>query len=256
MKKIVEITLLTALSFSAFSEEEKLIRITTGEYPPWLSKSYKHGGFVQHIITEAFKHKGYKTKYDYHPWARNYKEGQKQHYHATAFWYKSEAREKLFYYSDALYSEDVVFFHLKTTLFDKWHSLEDLKPYRIGATRGYTYTHQFWDAYKTKKLNIIISNSDQINFKMLLKRRIDLFVMASVAGYATLQQEVSTSQLLTITYNPKPLSSNTTHLLFYKKHQNSKKLLAIFNEGLRYIKKSGFYEKHYDLLLEGRYYQQ
>ncbi|WP_163832092.1 hypothetical protein [Spartinivicinus ruber] len=48
------------------------MKITTGEYPPWSSNIYKHGGFIHHVISESFRRAGYKVAYDYYPWARAY----------------------------------------------------------------------------------------------------------------------------------------------------------------------------------------
>ncbi|WP_163834099.1 hypothetical protein [Spartinivicinus ruber] len=61
------------------------MKVATGEYPPWSSKDFKHGGFVHHIISEAFKRKGYKVVFIYHKWARSYKEGLLGNVDATAY---------------------------------------------------------------------------------------------------------------------------------------------------------------------------
>ncbi|MDE1464256.1 substrate-binding periplasmic protein [Spartinivicinus poritis] len=238
------------------ANELALIKVATGEYPPFTSKEVVHGGFVQHMVREAFKRKGFRVEYNYFPWARTLKETQKGNYHATAFWYYSKEREKSFIHSESLHSADIVFFHLKTTPFKSWDNLSDLKKYRIGASRSYTYTPEFWEAHKNKILNIRVSNSDEINFKMLFKKRIDLFPMATVAGYSLLYKTFSRELIATITYNYKPLFSSTNHLLFPKSRKDAKQLTNIFNQGLAEIKQDGFYEKYYDLLLEGYYEQQ
>ncbi|WP_163831931.1 substrate-binding periplasmic protein [Spartinivicinus ruber] len=249
------VTLLIFIStFSlAKNEDEKVINIVTGEYPPWISKSMKHGGFAQHMTSEIYKRAGYQVSYFYYPWARTAKEAQSGKYHASMFWYYSKQREKNFYHSDSLFTEDVVFFHLKTTDIKNWLSLKDLKEYRIGATRGYTYTPEFWKAYENGSLNIIVNSSDEINFKMLLKKRIDLFLSATVPGYSLLLKEFSKEQVGTITFFSRPYFSNTNHLIFPKKIADSRMLLEVFNKGLKVIKKEGMYEKYYDLLLEGYY---
>ncbi|MDE1464431.1 substrate-binding periplasmic protein [Spartinivicinus poritis] len=245
------------LFISTFSlsenEDEKVLNIVTGEYPPWISKSMKHGGFAQHMTSEIFERAGYQVSYFYYPWARTFKEAQTDKYHATMLWYYSSERERLFYHSESLYTEEVVFFHLKTTDLKNWHSLEDLKEYRIGATRGYTYTPEFWEAYENGSLNIIANSSDEINFKMLLKKRIDLFISATVPGYSLLLKEFPKDQVETITFYPRAYFSNTNHLLFSKKRADAQELLGIFNKGLLALKKEGTYERYYDLLLEGYY---
>lgn len=255
MKKVVLSFLIVAhlfVSAPTFAQE-KLISITTGEYPPWSSSKYKHGGFIHHLISEVFRRQGYQVNYIYHIWARNYKEGKSGKHHATAFWYYSEERAKYFYYSDALYSEKIVFFHLKSLHFSEWETLDDLLGFTIGATRGYTYTKAFWDAHASKKLNIVPSNSDTLNFRMLLKKRTDIFIMDLVAGKSLLSQEFDSVQVQQITHNPIPLATRTGHLLFPKVRSDSLELLKQFNQGLASMKKDGTYDELYNMLLKGDY---
>lgn len=52
-------------------------------------------------------------------------------------------------------------------------SLEDLRPYRIGMTRGYSYGHEFDEFLKT--MDVEVANTDYQNYLMLLARRTDIF---------------------------------------------------------------------------------
>lgn len=250
--KLFIIFSLLIISLCSFAKEE-VLHIVSGEYPPWVSNKLKHEGFAHHIISEAFKRSGYKTVYRYYPWARTSKEGNSGKYHATSLWFYSKEREKLFYYSEPISKEDVVFFHLKTTKIKGFDSLDDLKMHRIGATRGYTYTPEFWKAKDSGILNIIVNNSDRINFTMLFKKRIDLFLTATVAGYSVLLNEFPKENVQNITFIPTPLFSKKNHLLFPKKRPDAQQLLKIFNKGLKSIRSDGTYDKFYDKLLEGDY---
>lgn len=253
MKQLITLLLLLLGSSFSYAEQEKVLKITSGEYPPWSSKDFKHGGFVHHVITEAFKREGYEVEYTYYPWARSYKEGAKGRFHATAFWFCTPKRQKDFFCSDPLYHEDFVFFHLKSTRLQEWSSLKDLGKYRIGATREYSYTPEFWEYQKNGSLNIIVSNSDETNFKMLFKKRIDLFIMSTVAGYTLVNKKFgpTMSQLLTNHYLP--LISNTTHLLFPRNRDDALELIETFNNGIKSLRADGTYEKLYDFLLKGYY---
>jgi polar amino acid transport system substrate-binding protein len=51
--------------------------------------------------------------------------------------------------------------------------LEDLRAYRIGVTRGYSYGTEFDELLKN--MNVNVANSDLSNFRMLLSHRIDVF---------------------------------------------------------------------------------
>ncbi|WP_163836938.1 substrate-binding periplasmic protein [Spartinivicinus ruber] len=245
---------LLVVSLYSFAEDKKTVQITSGEYMPWSSETAKHEGFAHHIIREAFKRNGYSSIFLFHPWARSYKEGASGKYHAAAHWTCTPKRAKIFHCSEPIYEEDYVFFHFKLRPV-QWETLDDLNQYRIGATRGYAYSAEFWKAHKTGRLNIIVNNSDEINFNMLFKKRIDIFPMGSVSGYSFLLQKYSNTQVQTLTYNSKPLITYTNHLLFPKKRADAQQLLKTFNAGLKSMRDDGTYEKYYDLLLEGYYDQ-
>ncbi len=239
------------IAVNAFAEE--VVLISTGEYAPWTGKALRHNGFVNHVITEAFKRGGYSAQYTYYPWKRNYQQAKLEKFHATSYWYKSKDRENDFYYSDPISTEKLVFFHLKSNPMIDWDTLNDLRKYRIGATNGYTYTKEFWDAEKSKKLEIQTTNSDAQNFLKLLKGRIDIFPATLLTGKSILQKEFDIAKSTLITFHPKPLSETTGHLLFPKSREDSEKLIQLFNKGLAMLKKEGLYDKFMDDLLAGKY---
>ncbi|GAH00589.1 unnamed protein product, partial [marine sediment metagenome] len=208
-----------------------------------------------HVITEVFKREGYIVKYKHHPWKRTYEQAKMGRFHAASYFYKSKEREKYFYYSDPITIEKIVFFYLKSKPMKDWNTLTDLKGYRIGATRGYTYTKEFWDAAKSKRLRIDVANTDKQNFNKILKGRIDIFPTGLVSGYSILQKDFDASISHLISFHPKPLSETTGHLLFPRSRKNSEKLLRIFNQGLAKLKKEGSYNKFMDDLLAGKYSQ-
>ena len=154
---------------------EEIITIATLEYAPWTGKNLKSNGFVNHVITEAFRREGYTVKYTYLPWKRGVTETKRGEYSALSYVYWSKDREKEFYLSDPISEEKIVFFHLKSNPIKDWKTLIDLNDYKFGATRGYTYTKNFWNLAKTRRLMVDLTNSDIQNFKKLLSGRIDIF---------------------------------------------------------------------------------
>ncbi len=46
------------------------IRLTNGEWQPYLSKDAPHHGFASHIVTEAFALVGVEVEYGFFPWKR------------------------------------------------------------------------------------------------------------------------------------------------------------------------------------------
>jgi len=241
------------LVYSAAAEE--IITIATLEYAPWAGKNLKSDGFVNHVIAETFQRKGYTVKYSYLPWQRGLTETKDGKYSALSYVYWSKDREKEFYLSDPINEEKIVLFHLKSNPIKDWKTLDDLKNYKFGATRGYTYTKEFWEAAESKRLKVDVTDSDTQNFKKLFVGRIDIFPSSLVNGNSILQKEFNPSIPRLISFHPKPLSITTGHLAFSRSRKNSENLLGIFNQGLAELKKEGLYDKFRDDLLTGKYSQ-
>jgi polar amino acid transport system substrate-binding protein len=242
---------LTVCSASA----TEIITISTLEYSPWTGKNLKDHGFVNHVITEAFQRKGYTVKYTYLPWKRAVAEAKEGKYSALSYVYWSKDWEEDFFLSGSISEEKIVFFHLKSTPIKEWKILEDLKNYKFGATRGYTYTKEFWDAAKTKRLMVDVTNSDMQNFKKLLTGRIDIFPSGLVNGNSILRKEFDAGKSDLLSIHPKPLSQTTGHLAFTKSRKNAESLVRLFNQGLAQLKRDGAYHKFMDDLLAGKYSQ-
>jgi polar amino acid transport system substrate-binding protein len=232
------------------------IEITTGEFAPWTSESLKHGGFSNHVITEAFKQEGYAVNFTFYPWKRVYEAAKAgDRFQASAWWYSSEERARDFYYSDPLLVDSMVFFHLKDNPVPDWKTLDDFKGRRIGATAGYTYTPEFWDAAKSRRLDIQEASTDELNFKKLLKGRIDMFATSDLVGQKLLNEKFEPEQAGKVTFNPQPLMSSPGHLLFSRKSTNGEELVVIFNRGLAKLRESGQYDQFWADLIAGNYDQ-
>ena len=85
------------LSFSLSARAEKAIRLTTGEWAPYISEKLEHFGLVSRIVTEAFALEGVKVEYIFLPWKRAYQEALIGKYDGSAVWTRNSEREKGFY---------------------------------------------------------------------------------------------------------------------------------------------------------------
>ncbi len=241
-------------SFTAVkSYADSVLHIATGEYPPWTGKELKQGGFVNHVITEVFRRQGYQVRFSYLPWKRSYENAKQGQFDAASYWHESPVRKQDFLYSEPLSSEKLVFFHLKSKNIPNWQNLADLKNYSIGATRGYTYTQDFWNAADSKLINVQVVTSDLQNLRKLLKGRIDLFPTSMVNGYNLIYSEFDPSTAQLFTFHPKLIAETRGHLLFPKDLTRSPELLQIFNRGLAKFKRSKLYTTLVQDLLSGAY---
>jgi polar amino acid transport system substrate-binding protein len=250
--KVLLCTLLIMIFFTTelFAET---IRITNGEWEPFLSNySYKYG-LDSHIVTEAFKLEGVDVKWGFFPWQRaneNAKNGER--WDASCCWWPDDDTKKDFLMSDAITETSFVFYHLKSYKFH-WNSLPDLKEIKIGGTKKYHYGNEFMNAIKEKKLTIEYASKDEFNYKKLLAGRIQIFPNDPAVGNAQIRNYLSPDEANQLTYSQKKFGKSTLHLIMSKDHKRNEYFLDKFNAGLKKLKKSGRYQQMLKNLDEGKY---
>jgi len=230
---------------------EPVIKISTGEWAPFISIKLKNYGFVTHIVSEAFAIEGVKVDYKFCPWPRAMNFTKMGVTHASSAWYWNEERSKDFIFSEPLFIEQQVFFHLKSEPFD-WKQISDLKGKRIGGMIGYFYGEEFKKAEDSKLIQIERISSDELNFKKLLAGRIHIVVTSLFVGTDLLRNKFSKEQMSKITYHPKSANDGPLHLIFGK-NAKGQEWRAIFNRGLGKLKSNGQLDQIYNRALKGTY---
>ncbi|MCP4163091.1 MAG: amino acid ABC transporter substrate-binding protein [Deltaproteobacteria bacterium] len=229
------------------------IKLTSGEWPPYMSKKMKHFGFASHVVEKSFANEGVKVKWAFYPWNRSLVLAKKGLWDGSVVWGKTKERQKDFYYSKAkvLYLKDV-FFHRKDFKF-KWKTFKDLKKFKIGATLGYSYGDAFLKAEKSGLLKTQRVKNDVLNFRKLLKGRIDIFILTQDVGYSILKKEFKADEVSQITHNSKSFRSRPYFLILSKNSTKSKKFMSLFDKGYKKIVKSGELKKMEEDLISGKY---
>lgn len=246
IKTILLILYLFSIVTNGFAEET--IRLTNGEWPPYLSKNLKYYGVASRIVAEAFALEGIKVKYVFYPWKRAYQNAETGKWDGSVVWFDTPKRRTAFYISDSVIDVQYVFFHLKSYSFN-WDNIEDLKGIRIGGTLGYNYSKMFQKAEETGIIKVERVPKDEQNFKKLLKGRIQIFPNDLDVGYAMLRNIFAPEQVQLFTYHPKPVRAAPHHLLLSKKIKRNKRMIELFNKGLKRLKANGQVEQY---LIESR----
>ncbi|MDE1465689.1 substrate-binding periplasmic protein [Spartinivicinus poritis] len=247
---IIEVMLTTSLISKLYAEQT--LRIATGEFPPYNSKSLKHGGLMPHIIKEAFAIAGYKAQFEFYPWKRAYQMSADGIVDATAQWLDSKERRKHHFYSDPIVEERTTWIYLKETTFD-WDSYDDLKKYRIAAITGYTYTPEFYDAVKNKNIKVqFVLRLDQ-SLRLVLEKRVDLTLEDMDVAYFKLRKLFPENVVAQFTTHSKPVQISYNHLLISKAKPDAEKVLKLFNYGLHKLKEKGVINKYIDNSRKGLY---
>ncbi len=255
MKKLFFLIVIS-LSFPTVLYAETTIRITNGEWQPYLSEYSYQFGLASHIVTEAFRSEEIDIEWGFFPWKRSYDVAKKgKNWDASAAWWPSKEAKEDFLLSDSVVSTSFVFFHLKSYKF-KWESVDDLKGLQIGFTRGYDYGKEFMEAMKEKKITVQTANSDELNYKKLLAGRTNIFPNDPVVGGAQIRDTFSPEKVKLFTNHPKEFEVSTLHLLISKNCKNGKLLLEKFNSGLKKLKESGRLDQMCKDLDSGKYDKQ
>lgn len=228
--------LLFALAFGSLAAAED-VRLTNGEWAPYLGATLPHQGVASRIVAEAFALEGVTVHWEFYPWARSLRLAEKGERHGTAIWLRNADRERDFYVSDPVIESGYVLFHRKDTALD-WHSVEDLRHHRLGATIGYDYGEAFQRAEQDGRLRVQRLAAEEQGLRMLLAGRVDVFPMDKVVGIANLQG-FSREERSRITFHPQPLRSDTLHLLLSRSVPGNEQLMARFNQGLAQLRESG-----------------
>lgn len=228
------------------------INITVGEWPPFISQSQKHNGFIADLLTDVFKAAGYQAKFVFYPWNRAYKTAALGRANATAVWMYKAEREQDFYYSEPVLNEEFVFFHLKDTPFD-WQSMTDLSTYNLGALLGSSYGKAFDSALKKKQIKAEFVPNTKLNFINLISGRVDAFPLEKSVGIASMRDILTPEQHANISFHPKRLLQNESYLLLPKALPNSQKVMADFNQNLAKFRQDGRYQAYFERFEAGEY---
>jgi polar amino acid transport system substrate-binding protein len=245
-------TLLLLLSLPACGAARDVITLTTGEWRPYLSRQFAGNGAIARIVTAAFALEGVEVRYLFRPWKRAYEEAAEGGAEGSLAWSTSQRwdneRQRLFYFSDAVFDGQSVFFHLKSMPF-RWRDDPQLTGVTMGGTLGYEY---FFDEYPGLKIDRS-APSDELNFYKLLAGRFQIFPANLDVGLYFLHRELPPEQAALLTWDPAPYNTTTYYLMLNRKNKANPDYLARFNRGLQKLKASGKYQQTIADLKGGRY---
>jgi polar amino acid transport system substrate-binding protein len=230
--------LVLTIASTTFASET--VRITNGEWPPFTSERIQHAGVLSRLVSEAFALEGVTVEYSYFPWKRAYESAKTGEFDGSVGWAPTPAHLQDFYMSDPVIDVDKAFFHLKTTPFT-WTTLEDLHPWRIGSTAGYSYGPDWDQAVKEGQLQIEEVTMDEQNIRKLVAKRVDVVAMEIEVADYMIQTFLTPEEAASITRHPKLLMQTPICLALSRESNRSETLLARFNRGLRLLKSSGRY---------------
>jgi len=253
MKKcVLFISMIFFLLLSNYCMAGETVRLTNGEWPPYLSEGLKHYGVASHVVKSAFNNVGINVEYGFFPWKRAYTLAERGTWDGSVVWTPTEERNQNFYFSDPVASDVTVFFHLKSKIFD-WKNYSDLKNLRIGATLSYDYGEDFAKNEKNGSIKVDRAVKDETGFKKLLVKRLDIFACNLDVGYSLIHKLYPIETASLFTNHPRPVKEAPLVLILSKKLDKNKKLIEKFNQGLKQLIDSGKFDDYFDASRQGKY---
>jgi polar amino acid transport system substrate-binding protein len=231
------IILWIAMPFQGLARE-KTIKIATLEWTPYVGKELRDNGFTSEIVRAVFDRMGYSVKIKFMPWATLLKAVEHGKVDAAYPAYYSDERALKFAMTNAFVDGPLYLCKLKNKKI-AYHTLEDLKAYKIGVVNGYVNTPEFDSAsYLNKKF----ANSDRLNLLKLLNKRVDMIVVDKYAAMQIVKESIP-GAVGKIEFIEPPLDVKPLHLLVSRKIDNSQAIVDDFNKGLEMLTDNGAIKK-------------
>lgn len=222
-----------AAAYAQESADE--IRLTNGEWPPYMSGQLPDGGLVSRIVTLAFANQNISVSYEFFPWSRALFMARSGALDGSVAWTCNPDMLEDFRFSDPILAHHYVLFHRKSMDFD-WNNVEDLAPYRMGVTQDYNYGEAFEQAEERDDITTDRTTSDAGNFRKLAAGRIDLFPMEPVVGRKILKSLGLEDE---ITLHPQPLQSDHLYVIISRRSPYAVNYQKSLNKGLSSLRQSG-----------------
>ncbi|WP_018690907.1 substrate-binding periplasmic protein [Algicola sagamiensis] len=233
---------LALLCLTHWSVQATSIKLTVGEWPPFIGQHLEDEGVGSKIVKELFRRAGYEVILEFYPWPRAYRHAAEAEKEGSILWIWTEKRAKLFHYSEPVFSSGSYFFMRKSRYID-WNSFKDFKGKVIGIAAGYQYGHDFAQAEKQRLIDTERFNGNDEKLLRLLLGRLDVVVVDYYVAYSILNNYFEPDERAKIKHHPRPIATEGLHLIMPKKSKASLKYLEQFNKKLQEAKDEGYIER-------------
>lgn len=235
MKKFVMVLAVCIMFAAEGIAAEKTISIATSEWLPYCGRFLANYGIEPEIMAAAYQRMGYNTDFNFMAWSRAIKEVKEGKYDAVTSASFTQERARDYLYSKSHMDSPAVFYKRKGSPIT-WSVLEDLKPYKIGVIKDYSYSPEF---DKADFLQKVASKNEVLALKKLILKQADLIVMDRFVGHYTISEKLTAYEKNIPEILYPPLYLDKLHLMVSKKTPDALKKLEAFNAGLKKIIKDG-----------------
>jgi len=227
--------------FSSFALEDVVltpVSLVTCEWAPFYGSDLPDQGFFTKIVRESFENVGYELDVTFFPWTTAMKLAQSNEYDGLMGAYYSRAREVDFMYSKPIYLAKNLFIARKGMNIKYNGDLHNLEGFRVGISKGYTYTEEFDEAeYLTK----VVATCPETCVQLILSNHVDL-ILIQHDKFLDIIDGCNGGLKGLVALGPslveKPLFVATS-----RTGNDHQRIIECFNEGFRQLVQSGRYNQ-------------
>lgn len=227
-------------ALAAHAEQLPALRLVTLEYPPYIMQDATGAkGLVIDLVREVFARMNRPINVEFYPWVR-----------ATAlveagladaiFTIKPtpQREERMIFPREAILTQDFVFFVRKDSPYRFNGDLQSLATARIGVVLNTSYSKRFdTAAAQGAFFRIEAASSYELNFRMLLARRVDAVICSRLVGWRYLEGMSGAEQAMV---SGPPVETTVSYLAFSRK-PGAEQLAATFDQVVAKMKADGLF---------------
>lgn len=223
------------------------VTLVTASYEPYVITDGSRQGFFVDLIKAAFAESDVDVNIKYLPWKRCEMMVAEGEVFAAFPYSRSEEERPYAFFADTVWADRFLFFYREAwrSHFD-FTSYDDLRGVRIGGTWGYFYIEHF----KAQSLDLDLAVDEASGLRKLNEGRVDVLIDMELAGWSLIRKHYPGNESLFHATQTAWKELDVT-LMVSKKFSGSKRLMALFNAGLRAIRENGEFDRiveSYDLV--------
>ncbi|WP_462381738.1 substrate-binding periplasmic protein [Pseudomonas sp. Marseille-QA0892] len=234
-------TLLMVMAGESFAQDR--LRLTSGEWPPYLGSALPHRGVGSRIVEEAFAIQGIAVSWEFYPWARSLRLAELGQRDGSALWLRTPERLAAYYVSDPVLESEYYLFYRTNAPLPERAEMEHMQGLRVAAVIGHYYGEAFRDAEADGTLDVIRVSREAQALDLLLAARVDVVPIDRIAA-DTILDRLSEEQRTAIMESPHVWRRESLHLMLSRKNPENAARIQAFNRGLAILKARGTIEAY------------
>ncbi|OBP15295.1 hypothetical protein A5320_07950 [Rheinheimera sp. SA_1] len=223
-----------AITAAKSATTNSVLTLVVDNYPPYIDELAPEQGVLSQLVIQAFASAGVATELSFQPWPKVPVEAAQAN-RASFLWFKTPELEQ-----NWIFSEPIVELRQMLVTTSQFESnlqrFDELRPYRIGSTKGHFYGSEF--AAQRKDFRLTEAVSDYASLQNLLAGRVDVILMDPIVAQLMWQQLPPKTAKLKFLSKPL-LTAQPAYLVCSRNFLPCFAVIQSFNQALLQLQQTG-----------------